>query len=421
MSKERKDNITVKIFALVIAIVLWSYVASEVNPEITSEIRNIDVTFTNVDALESSGVVALEPEEATINVKLSGRRSDMVKITEDDIVAKVDLKGYGEGSRKVPVDVEVNSNKVKLVDYDPKVITFEFDKIARKEETVNIKTEGKLESGYVLGDIEVKSSSVFLKGPESLINSISEVVAIADIEGRTTDINLTLPVKILDNNGNEIEGIDSSPNIVEVHIPVYKIKTVPVELQIEGRIPDDYKILNMKIYPSEIKIKGKREIIDKINFIKTVPVNANELIMKNYFSLELESPKGIELVNPNERVRVTYDVKKPEEEIDEEPEVEPGEKTKSVSFNYNIDEIEINGLAPELFIDEKESTNVIKVTVKGLESKIKRLTKKDLTPEINLTDFSEGTHSVKVNIKGLNGVEITSITPPNITIVLKEE
>src|SRR5699024_5108879 len=131
-----------------------------------------------------------------------------------------------------------------------KVITFEFDKIARKEETVNIKTEGKLESGYVLGDIEVKSSSVFLKGPESLINSISEVVAIADIEGRTTDINLTLPVKILDNNGNEIEGIDSSPNIVEVHIPVYKIKTVPVELQIEGRIPDDYKILNMKIYPS---------------------------------------------------------------------------------------------------------------------------------------------------------------------------
>src|SRR5699024_10505690 len=140
------------------------------------------------------------------------------------------------------------------------------------------------------------------------------------------------------------------------HIPVYKIKTVPVELQIEGRIPDDYKILNMKIYPSEIKIKGKREIIDKINFIKTVPVNANELIMKNYFSLELESPKGIELVNPNERVRVTYDVKKPEEEIDEEPEVEPGEKTKSVSFNYNIDEIEINGLAPELFIDEKEST-----------------------------------------------------------------
>ena len=34
MSKEKKNDLTLKIFALIIAIILWSYVMSEVNPPI---------------------------------------------------------------------------------------------------------------------------------------------------------------------------------------------------------------------------------------------------------------------------------------------------------------------------------------------------------------------------------------------------
>lgn len=423
MSKEKENNITIKIFAVVIAIIMWSYVASEVNPEITKEFRNIEVTYTNIDILENSGFVALEPEEVTVNVKLAGRRSDMVKITEDDIIAKMDLEGYSEGTRKVPIDVEVNSSRVKLVDYDPKVVSFEIDSIARKEETVTVKTEGKLESGYVMGDMEIKSSSVFLKGPKSLMNSISEVVAIADIAGRTTDINLTLPIKVLDRNGKEINGIDKNPSTVEVHIPVYKIKSVPVELQTEGQLPSDRKLLNIKVYPSDIQIKGKKEVIDRIDSIKTVPIDVNELATNKSAYLELELPKGVELVEPNEKVSVTVDIKSPEEVMeDEEPEREheQGEKIETVSFNYSLDDMSVRDLDPELHIDKNESTSIVIITAKGLESKIKGLSKKDFAPEINLQDLLEGTHNVKISVKRLDGVELT-ITPASVKIVLKSD
>ena len=100
MSKEKENNITVKIFALVIAIILWSYVMSEVNPKITKEFRNIDVNFTNLDALDEASIVLVEPEELKINVKVTGRRSDVIKLTEDDIIAKTDLSGYTEGNKK---------------------------------------------------------------------------------------------------------------------------------------------------------------------------------------------------------------------------------------------------------------------------------------------------------------------------------
>ncbi|HLR34457.1 MAG TPA: CdaR family protein [Tissierellales bacterium] len=426
MSKEKENNITIKIFALVIAIIMWTYVASEVNPEITKEFRNIDVIFTNVDNLENAGIVALNPEEATVNVKLAGRRSDMVKISEDDITAKIDLEGYSEGTKKVPVDVEINSSRVRLVDYDPKVIPFEFDDISRKEEMVAIKTEGKLESGYVMGDIEVKSSSVFLKGPKTLMDSISEIVAIADIAGRTTDINLNLPIKILDENGKEIKGIDKNPTKVQVYIPVYKIKTVPVEIQTEGQLPDDYNISNMKAYPGNVKIKGKKEVIDKINYIQTASINVNDLIGNNGGYLELELPKGVELVDPNEKVKIIFDAKKredSEEEIEEEPVTEkeqPVEKVQTLSFKYGLDDVEIKGLDPEFHLDRNESTNTITISAKGLESRVRGLSKKDFTPEINLQDLSEGTHNVKVNVKKLDGVELI-ITPTSMKVVLTKD
>ncbi|HHV39164.1 MAG TPA: hypothetical protein GXX70_06720, partial [Tepidimicrobium sp.] len=76
MSKEKKNNLTMKIFALIMAIVLWSYVMSEENPSITEEFKNIEVTLTNVATLERQNLVVLEPSEPTVNVKVSGKRND---------------------------------------------------------------------------------------------------------------------------------------------------------------------------------------------------------------------------------------------------------------------------------------------------------------------------------------------------------
>ena len=47
MSKEMKNNASIKIFALIIAIILWSYVMSEENPVRTTD-KNVKVKLTNM-------------------------------------------------------------------------------------------------------------------------------------------------------------------------------------------------------------------------------------------------------------------------------------------------------------------------------------------------------------------------------------
>ena len=130
MSKEKENDITIKIFALIIAIILWSYVMSEVDPKITAE-HKIDVSFSNVTSLERQWLVVLEPKDVSIKVTISGIRSDVIEVSEEDIIAKVDLDGY-KGNVKVPVYVDV-PHMVDLVDYTPKEILFKFDKLIRQD------------------------------------------------------------------------------------------------------------------------------------------------------------------------------------------------------------------------------------------------------------------------------------------------
>ena len=91
MSKEKNNNLTIKIFALLIAIVFWSYVMNDVNPRITKEYRNINVVYSQTEQLKKSGIVVTSPEEIKVNVKIAGRRNDILAITDKDITAKVDL------------------------------------------------------------------------------------------------------------------------------------------------------------------------------------------------------------------------------------------------------------------------------------------------------------------------------------------
>ena len=222
MNKEKNKNWTLKIFALIIAIILWSYVMSEVDPPFETEYRNIDVVFVNEAGLERQGLVILEPKEATVRVTVGGRRSDVIK-AEKDIVAKVDLSGYSEGTVKVPVSIEVPNN-VRLIDYYPKEILFKFDRLVRQESPVVVETTGKLPEGYVLGKPEVKPQYVYIEGPKSWVDSVERVVALVNIDNRKEDINVTVPIRLVDSENRDVRGVGKEQNVVEIFIPVYQVK-----------------------------------------------------------------------------------------------------------------------------------------------------------------------------------------------------
>lgn len=404
MNKEKKNDLTVKIFALVIAIILWSYVMNDVNPRITKEYKNVDVAFRNLETLDRSGIVLMEPQEVKVNVKVSGRRSDVLKIRDKDIVAKIDLSGYSEGTKKVPIYLEVPS-KVELVDYSPKEVPFVFEKIVSEGKKVTIKTNGKLPNGYSIGEAEVKPQLVFLKGPKSWVNSVSEVLAIVDVSERTSDINITVPIKLVDDGGNDVRGVEKDPNRVDIYIPVYRTKSVPIEIQTEGEFPSDVEITNLSVSPSRVDIKGYGDLIGSINSIKTSPVDVNELMDKRSVDASLILPEGVELLNQEQKISVRLNL----------------EKIETKTFEYNFNEINIKNLSVDLTAEDADSYGNIVITLKGPEAILNVITKESISPEIDLNGLGEGTYDVKINIGDLQGSKLESISPSSIRVTLKKE
>lgn len=404
MSKEKNNDLMLKIFALIIAIILWSYVMSEVDPRSTEEYRNINVNLINETALKRQGLVILEPENANIKVSISGRRSDIIKVSKDDIIAQADLSGYSEGEVKVPIYVQVPGG-VSLEDYSPKEILFRFDKIINKESSVTIETVGDLPEGYALGTPTVKPQSIVMEGPRTLINKVSKAVASIDVSNSTDDINVSVPIRLVDDNGNDVRDVSTNQNVVDISIPIYKTKTVPIELQTENQLPENYEIMDVNIKPSRVDIIGKEDALKGIDSINTVPIDINSLIKDKDMPVDLEIPEGVRLSDPDKQTVVTLNI----------------EEVMTKDLNYNLSDVKIANLDPELNIDEEKLNVPFTLTVQGAKSIIKPLEMKDIEMELNLEDLKEGTHTVDITVKEKEGVKVSKLSPKSFEITLTRE
>lgn len=379
---------------------------SEVNPVMTEEFRNVKVNILNEASLEREGIVILEPENIDnidIKVTISGRRSDIIRVSAEDIIVQVDLSGYGTGEVKVPIYVQVPVG-VTLKDYAPKEILFKFDKIVGRERPVTVETIGKLPEGYVLGTPTVKPQSVVVEGPSTWLKSLSKVVATVDVSNITDeDINVTVPVKLVDDEGNDVRGISTKQNSVDVTIPVFRVKRVPIEMETVNQLPDGYEIVDLKLNPSYIDIVGKKEVLDRVESISTLPIDIRELMKNKSMPVELVIPEGVSLLKPDQEVTATLNV----------------EEIVKRTFELTLKDVEVLNLAPDLSINEEDLNSPFSLTIQGYGSIVESLKKEDIKIQMNLAGLREGSHFVTIKVQEEN-FTVISLSPERFEIRLRK-
>lgn len=403
--KKNRSEITLKISAVVIAIILWVFVMSLENPTGEWEYRNIDVSFNNMESLERNDLIIMSPQEASVSVTVSGRRLDRGDFSEEDIKAEVDLSGYSEGDRKVPIKVSLEEEStMKITDWEPREVLFKFDKIIEKDKDVSIKTQGELPEGYVLGDISTESQSITLKGPRTWVEKVAEIVATIDLTDRKEDIKVTAPIRIIDEEGNDVLGVDNEPNVIDVTISVYRTVTVPIEIQTVNELPENFEVTDININPSSISLKGDHTIAN-LNSIQTKPIDINSFMQEVNILVELDLPENVTLLNPNETVTVSLKI----------------EEDSSNTFEFNLEEIEKRNLNPELNIELEDDTEAFKITLSGEKSLVEALSKEDLEVYMDFTDLEEGEHEISIEYNIPENIEVNDAVPQTIKLNLINE
>lgn len=399
MKSIKTKNNMLKIFSLIFAIFLWSYVRSEVDPERTVTFRAIPVRYENVAEIKANNLSLLTPEDATVNVTVKGRQSNIAKLKKDNVTASINLSGYYAGEYSLPIKIQIDANNVVVDSKEPESIKVKIDENISKKLPVNIKVVGKLDESYVLGNIK-QEDYVMVKGPKSYVDSIDKLLAKVDISGKTESTVISADIVPYDKDGNIIEDIVTKPEKLDIELPILKTETVPVKLNYIGNVPENVDVNQFSVEPSTVAIKGNSAQMNKIKEINTVPISVNELL-KGQRSIELQLPEGISLVD------------------------------KDVKFVASASPIVLNKQTIEIPIRDIKTKNVEKHTeieYLGKEDKIKInlipkdplskevLSKEDVYASIDVLDLSEGEHSVKLDISVPETFKITSVTPEKVLI-----
>lgn len=310
----KKYDIFAKLMCLALAGMLWFYVVNAQNPETETEIKGIKVELRGVDEIESKyGLTLISGADATVNVKVKGRRERIFYVTNEKIFVSLDVSTVkGTGKYSLPYTIDVNVDGVTVTGRSPSLVTVEFD----KNETVAIPVDSDIkvetEKGFVAGSVALSRNTVEVKGPSNELAKISAALVKLELTKLSSDYEAAVGYILVDGAGKEIksQNIIKLTESINVSIPVNKIKEVPLSLQLDPVPGIDLSMVTRTLSAPTVKLIGQSGRIDAVENILLPSVdlagfynNPNQEL-----ALKIPVPEGVSLYESSEYVTATISV-----------------------------------------------------------------------------------------------------------------
>ncbi|MFZ5353859.1 MAG: YbbR-like domain-containing protein [Bacillota bacterium] len=394
------SKITIKIFAVAIAMLLWFYVITEQNPVITKNIT-IPVKLINMESLDRNSFVLMDSiDNHRTTLTLKGKKNILDGITEATVAATVDMSAVkAEGENQLAISISGIPGGINSYSPSPTSIKVNIEPKVSEQRAVEVRIAGNPPLGLAAMSAKVDPADVIITGGASLVGRVVKVLVDIDVTGASSDLNRNLSVRLLDEDGNDVTGLQHEPKRVNITIPIAGTKRVPVQYDMSGMPAEGFTISDANIYPKEVLITGKKDVLDKIDAIRTEIVDVSGATAGVDKEIGLIVPLGIELVDKNDRVRINIDI----EEI--------------ITETVDITNIEVRNLKEDLTCDPINES--IKLVVKGVKSKIQNL-QNILKLYVDMKNAVEGTNTVDIMWEKDIGIEILEVLPLNIDVEVRK-
>ena len=364
----------------------------------TIDRKVIDLSDQGALVLTNQTIKAEYNEEAYVvdgipnsaDIVLIGRKSDLYLAEQlGDHQLSLDLTDLSEGTHKVNIKY---NNPINSLDYkvDPSRVTIViYPKVSEsKTLTTDILNTDKLGSTLVISNVELDRDEVIIKSSKQKLETVASVKALVDVNAlnATQAGTYTLEnVKLIayDEKGTEISDIEIVPETVTVTVTVTSpSKVVPIKIVPVGEVASGSAINTITSNVTTITLYGEDSVLDAIDDIK-VEINVNGLNEDKTYQETIIKPTGIRsMSNTNVTIKVTM-------------EKETSREFTGIPIQFeNLDSTKYRALAKSA-----EETKV-DVIVKGVKSILNKLNANDIKAYVDLSDLTEGTIRVPVQVTG---------------------
>ena len=392
MINKLKNNSKIKIISLLSAMVLWMYVMAIVDPEETKLFENIPVTITNKNELNERDLVIYPEQELTTNIYVTGKLSNLKKVTKDDINVYGQINNPLEGNNEIYLKVSTSQR----VNYDFKnpVMIVTLEKIISEDKSIKVDITGSGKNNVDNIMLQDNIDKVSVSGPRSLVNKVKRVVGTVKVSGESNNFSQSIKLEPVDANGKVVEGVELEKDSVNVNIILLAQKTVPIILKLSDNSESG---VNYTMSQNTVTIKGKKDIVDSINDIETQPVKLSEILPGTSKDIYLQVPSGITI----ETKYIT--IKKNSEE------------NAVAEYTYTAENIEIRNNTENIDKSKIKFPNSINVSIEYLQS-IGSINKDDIKLYIDLNEVSLEDNTCKIKYESIYEIEKINIDPDIVTI-----
>ena len=400
MLQNNKVNLIISIIA---ALAIWAYVVVEINPDEDKTIKNVPVELKNVETLQERGLTIVSDQDYTVDVVIRGSRSEIAQVNAGDIEATADVFGYPKGENDVRVVVSVPDN-VTREETNPPTIAIEVDELVTASKPIRLRYEGNFQENTEPGFVTVVPEEIEVSGARSAVKDVTHIEAVInseDVEDRETTIEAdAVPVN---KKNNTVRGLQLSQDKISVTATLCHIKTVPLEVPMKGKVPEDYEVTSRQV-PEEVTIKGVKNQLDKIDRLKAKTVNLNNIEETTEIPLRFNLPDRVELAEESQNISVIIEIS--------------GISVKD--FTFDSTEIDLTNLADD-YIGYINDTTVM-ISVYGEEGVINNLSKDDLRVYIDMSDadYETSVYEGTVKCDTDQSVNNISIRPEKLQVIINK-
>ena len=386
------SHLGLKILALVISFALWFVVTNISDNVIRKTITDIEVDMKNGDSILKEGKAYDITGGETVTIIVKGPRSVVENMEAGDFYAYADLSKLSVTNSttiEVSTNTNITSKKAKQISISTvnKYVTLSIEQEVEKDIPVRIITTGAVASGHALGSAIPTPNIINISGPASVLANIVEARAVVNVNGASEDITDNVRLGCIDGYGSAVvkDNIKMPVNNVEVTIPVYKTKKVPINVRTIGTPNEGYGVRRINYNPTEVVISGETEKLDAVESIEITDIMVSEVsenIEKN-IRLEDYMPSDIFLADDNTgEVAISVEI----EEV-EERELILNKAVITIDNENTNYKYQFNAISPQ------------KVKISGFEEDIKTIAISELNPKINVEGLGVGEHEVEITFE----------------------
>lgn len=400
------------ILSLLIALFMWTYVASQDTEEFKKTFTGVRVQLVGEDILRNSrNMVITNVSTPTVNIEVVGPRRIVSALDEDDLIAQIDVSkltmaAVTTQTYKIIFPDGTDTSSLSTLSRTPETVVFTVSELIDKQIPVRGSFEGNSLDGYVAEAPVFTPSTITVSGPEIYLKNV-KYAWLTFGAGEEVDhtITRTVPFVLRDNNDEDYynEMISCDTNEIEARLTIIRQKVVPLEVSIEyasGATPENTRVT---IEPASVALSGDSELLDALNQIVLATIDTKDFTTSFTETYLIRIDEGLINQSGVTEAKVTVEL------------------TDLVSDKFIIRNIAYTNLTDGY--EAEIITTAITVTLRGPEEQLLALKAENIRAVIDLEDYlnSTGTFNItpKIYVDGFPDVgEVGDV--PQISIELRE-